>query len=314
MSEWGNGQPVRASAEPILKTPRGTGPRSPEIAAADIPRAYPSRTKPPDWNDRFLHHFARAYARRKRGTGMLRAVTFDLWQTLILDRPEGLRQARAGRVQGMHDVLVRRGHALSVDEVERAYDAVGEHLETLWKTQRDIGTRGQVRLLLGVLGLYGVLARDEPVMAALEEAYGLPILSALPVANAGAAEVLETLSARGLVLALICNTGRTPGSLLRIVLERLGLGRFLSVLTFSDELGLRKPHAEIFLRTLAALGVPAAEAAHVGDDVTTDVAGARAAGMRAIHLCHPDGASRRSDGAEAIASLAALPAALFAAR
>lgn len=244
---------------------------------------------------------------------MLKAVTFDLWQTLILDRPEGLRHARAGRVQGMYDILIRRGHALSVGDVERAYDAVGEHLEALWKTQRDIGTRGQVRLLLGVLGLDGAGMRDEPVMAALDEAYCLPILSALPVANAGAVEVLAALSARGLRLALICNTGRTPGTMLRIVLERLGLGHFLSVLTFSDELGLRKPHAEIFLGTLAALGVPAVEAAHVGDDVTTDVAGARGVGMRAIHLCHPAGASSRSDGAEAIASLAALPAVLSAA-
>ncbi len=37
---------------------------------------------------------------------MLRAVTFDLWQTLILDTPEGLRQARADRVR--HGLIVSR--------------------------------------------------------------------------------------------------------------------------------------------------------------------------------------------------------------
>jgi putative hydrolase of the HAD superfamily len=242
---------------------------------------------------------------------MLKAVTFDLWQTLILDRPEGLRRARAGRVQGMHDILVRHGHAVHQDDVERAYDAVGEHLETLWKMQRDVGTRGQVRVLLERLRLDGAVTADDRIMGALDEAYCLPILSALPVANAGAREVLEALSARDFKLALICNTGRTPGTMLRIVLERLGLGHFLSVLTFSDELGLRKPHPEIFLRTLAALGVSPAEAAHIGDDVTTDVAGARAVGMRAIHLCHPGGVSSQSEGAEAIPSLVALPAVLF---
>ena len=242
---------------------------------------------------------------------MLKAVTFDLWQTLILDQPEGLRQARAGRVQGIHDILVRRGHALHTGDVERAYDAVGEHLEALWKTQRDVGTRGQVRILLEILRLDGVVSRDDRVMHALDEAYCLPILSAPPVANAGAEEVLATLSGRGLALALICNTGRTPGTMLRIVLERLGLSRFLTILTFSDEVGLRKPHGEIFLRTLAALGVSSAEAAHVGDDVTTDVAGARGVGMRAIHLCHPGGVSSQSDGAEAIPSLVALPAVLL---
>ncbi len=242
---------------------------------------------------------------------MVNAVTFDLWQTLILDRPEGLRQARAGRVQGIHDILTEHGHAVQLADVDRAYDAVGKHLEDLWKTQRDIGTRDQVRILLVRLRLDGAVTGNDRIMNALDEAYCLPILSALPIANAGAAETLEALSARGLRLALICNTGRTPGTMLRIVLERLGLRRFLSVLTFSDEVGLRKPHAEIFLRTLSALGVPPSHAAHVGDDLTTDIAGARGVGMRAIHLCHPGGASKHSDGGESIPSLVALRETLF---
>jgi putative hydrolase of the HAD superfamily len=242
---------------------------------------------------------------------MLKAVTFDLWQTLILDRPEGLRQARAGRVQGIHDILVLHGHALRHDDVERAYDAVGERLEAVWATQRDIGSRGQVRILLECLRLDGAVTGDDQIMDALDDAYCLPILSALPVANTGAKATVEALSARGVGLALICNTGRTPGTMLWIVLERLGLVQLLSVLTFSDEVGLRKPHPEIFLRTLAALGVPPSSATHVGDDVTTDIAGARGVGMRAIHLCHPGGVSRQSEGADAIPSLAALPAILF---
>jgi putative hydrolase of the HAD superfamily len=99
--------------------------------------------------------------------------------------------------------------------------------------------------------------------------------------------------------------------MLRQVLERLGLARHLSILSFSDEVGLRKPHPEIFHRTLSALGVPPAEAAHIGDDVTTDVAGARGVGMRAIHLCHSTSVSQHSDGAESIPSLRALPGILF---
>ncbi len=245
---------------------------------------------------------------------MLKAVTFDLWQTLILDQPEGLRKARAGRVHGIHDILVRQGHSVRQADVERAYDAVGRHLETLWTTQRDVGTRGQVRILLECLGLDGAASEDDQIMRALDEAYCLPILSAMPVANVGAGETLAAFSARGLKLALICNTGRTPGTMLRIVLERLGLARFLSVLTFSDEVGLRKPHSEIFLRTLAALEVPPSCAAHVGDDVTTDIAGACGVGMRAVHLCHPGGVSGPSDGTDAIPSLFALDALLFPAR
>src|SRR5574342_89983 len=242
---------------------------------------------------------------------MLKAVTFDLWQTLLLDTPEGLRQARADRVRGIHDLLTRQGFAVERDAVGLAYDAVGPRLETVWATRRDVGSRGQVRLLLECLGLDGALANKAGLLDALEEAYCLPILSAMPVLNAGACESLETLQTRGLRLALICNTGRTPGKMLRLVLERVGLAPYLNVLSFSDEVGLRKPHAEIFHRTLSALGVSPAEAAHVGDDVTTDVAGARGVGMRAIHLCHSTSASRHSQGAESIPSLHALPGPLF---
>jgi putative hydrolase of the HAD superfamily len=238
-------------------------------------------------------------------------VTFDLWQTLIVDTPDGLRQARGGRVEGIHRILRGGGHAVTLTAVDQAYEAVGERLDEVWKTHRDIGSRGQVRLLLDHLGLEPPVAPDARLMDALEQAYCLPILSAMPVANVGAAEVLAALSARGVRLGLICNTGRTPGSMLRIVLDRLGLARYLSTLTFSDEVGLRKPHPEIFRRTLDALGAAPEAAAHVGDDLTTDVAGARGFGMRAIHLCHDRGASPVSDDPGAIASLVGLLPALF---
>lgn len=242
---------------------------------------------------------------------MLRAVTFDLWQTLILDTPEGLRQARAGRVQGIHEVLAREGLTVKMEAVDRAYDEVGDRLEAVWATLRDVGSRGQVRLLLTCLGLDGAVPAEGALMDALEEAYCLPILSAPPILNAGARDVLETLQRGGLRLGLICNTGRTPGRMLRLILERLDLAPYLGALSFSDEIGLRKPHPEIFHRTLTALGVMPAEAAHVGDDPATDVAGARAVGMRAIHLCHSTGCNQQPDGAEVIPSLLALPAVLF---
>jgi len=242
---------------------------------------------------------------------MLKAVTFDLWQTLILDKPEGLRWAREDRVRGIHDVLAREGIAVEVAAVGQAYDAVGARLEEIWATRRDVESRGQVRLLLECLGLDMAVSPDGRVMDDLDRAYCLPILSALPVPNTGALDVLRALSSRGLVLGLVCNTGRTPGKMLRLVLERLGLAAYLSVFSFSDEVGLRKPHPEIFHRTLTALGVVPAEAAHVGDDVTTDVAGALAVGMRAIHLCQSTSLCQHSDGVEIIPSLLTLPSMLF---
>jgi putative hydrolase of the HAD superfamily len=242
---------------------------------------------------------------------MLKAVTFDLWQTLILDTPEGLRQARAGRVRGLQDVLASHGIAVDMAAVDRAYGAVDVTLQKVWATQRDVGSRGQVRMLLESLGVDGAVSAEGELMDALDAAYCLPILSALPVPNDGALDLLRELHSCRLSLGLVCNTGRTPGKMLRLVLDRLGLAPYLSVLSFSDEVGLRKPRPEIFHRTLSALAVRPVEAAHVGDDVRTDVAGARGVGMRAIHLCHSTGVSQASDGAEAIPTLQALSTTLL---
>ena len=63
-----------------------------------------------------------------------------------------------------------------------------------------------------------------------------------------------------------------------------------SYLFFSNEHGMSKPDPRVFKHTLAQLGVRAGEAAHVGDMQRTDIAGAQAAGMMAVHFV---GASTR---------------------
>lgn len=243
---------------------------------------------------------------------MLRAVTFDLWQTLLLDTTENLRRARQARVEEMRRLLAAQGCHRSPEAMEGAYDRAGERLEEVWRSQADVGPRGQVGWMLEHLQVDGGLAEREELREALEAAYSQPILSFMPHANHGAGEVLAALAGRGLRLGLICNTGRTPGRVLRPVLERLALAPHLRVLTFSDEVGLRKPHPEIFRRTLAALGVEPAEVVHIGDDVTTDIAGARGMGMRAVHLCHATSASPTPDAVEAVPTLAAFQDLLLA--
>jgi HAD superfamily hydrolase (TIGR01509 family) len=62
------------------------------------------------------------------------------------------------------------------------------------------------------------------------------------------------------------------------------LSRYLKAIVISCEIGIPKPDPRIFELALERLGVPAEEAAMVGDSRPRDVAGARAAGMRAIQI------------------------------
>jgi putative hydrolase of the HAD superfamily len=233
---------------------------------------------------------------------MLKAVTFDFWGTLMMEASQSTRRTRAERIRRIDEVLREERIIVGAEAIDRAYDAVGERLVELWTTLRDIGVRAQVDLLLDSLQV-SVQFRSDLLMDRLVDGYTLPILSDLPIPFKGAPDVLSALDARGFRMAVICNTGRTPGKILRIILECLGMGKYLSVQTFSDEIGLRKPHPEIFERTLAELGVEPSEALHVGDTLASDVAGAHGIGMRAVHLCHPRGADPNPGEGETIFSI-----------
>jgi HAD superfamily hydrolase (TIGR01509 family) len=115
-----------------------------------------------------------------------------------------------------------------------------------------------------------------------------------PKPDTGARGGLEALAARGLRLAVVSNTMRTPGRTLRRILEGHGLLAPFQHLTFSDEVGVRKPAAEIFRLTLQALDIPAAEAVHVGDDAVLDVQGAREAGLRTVQVVPAAAAAPRA--------------------
>jgi len=80
---------------------------------------------------------------------------------------------------------------------------------------------------------------------------------------------------------------------LREILRRDGLLSHFRALTFSDETGATKPLPQQFLRTLAILEARPEEAVHVGDLPETDLAGARAVGMKAVLFL---GVSHRQDG------------------
>lgn len=81
-------------------------------------------------------------------------------------------------------------------------------------------------------------------------------------------------------MAVVSNANGT----VRAKLERVGLARYFELVVDSHEEGIEKPDPRIFARTLARLGVAAAEAAYVGDLYHVDVVGAAAAGLSAFLL------------------------------
>ena len=101
---------------------------------------------------------------------------------------------------------------------------------------------------------------------------------------------------RGLGLRLVCASNwdvSLPG-----VLARCGLDGALDGVVTSAEVGARKPDPALFEAALAIAGCRPAEAIYVGDTPAEDLAGARAAGIRALLIDRAGGAD--IDSLEAI--------------
>jgi putative hydrolase of the HAD superfamily len=239
------------------------------------------------------------------------AVTLDFWGTLVLDAPASDEEHREQRLDDVATLLGTAGLPVARDVLARAYDTFSARLARVWARLRDVPVGEHVQMILAAAdpALEGRVPRR--LMHELVEAYARPALLAPPAFDEGGLAALERLRERGCALAVVSNTMRTPGAMLRALLARQGLLRLFDHVTFSDEVGVRKPAPEIFSLTLRALGREAGAAVHVGDDALLDVAGARTAGMRAIQVLERGRTGPRLWNPDAvIPTLAALPEAI----
>ncbi|HEY5725142.1 MAG TPA: HAD family hydrolase [Methylomirabilota bacterium] len=242
---------------------------------------------------------------------MIRLVTFDFWDTLVTDSPENLRAQRALRVTAIRRALGAAGAPVSETEAEDIHERSGTALtERFWSFHRDPSPDEQLRIVLDT-GRPGAAGRlDSAAFAAALNAYISPVLVHPPELSPGADRAVRELAARGVSLGIVSNTGRTPGVILRRVLERHGLLGYFGAISYSDEVGFRKPEARIFHVTLERARTAPDDALHIGDNPDADVAGAHGVGMRAAHYT----AGFRRPSAEAdllIPDLAMLADAVF---
>ena len=209
---------------------------------------------------------------------MLTAVTFDLWDTLVTDRD--LLDRMALRAARLRDVLAPLGVYPGDDELERAFEQSWRHFDRVWTGEhRTPSTAESTDVVLAELGVDASVATRETITRVMEDL----VIEVPPVPVEGAAEVLAELAGTYRI-GLVSDTGLSPGRALRCVLESLGLLKHFTFLYFSDEGGMSKPDPRVFALVLERLGARPLQAAHVGDILRTDIAGAQAAGMHAVHF------------------------------
>ena len=210
----------------------------------------------------------------------VRAVLFDLGNTLVsyyaADQfPMILRRCLASCVAelGLKDAgepgeeLFNRAIALNQEAPGHGVRPLAERLAIIFPQSRSDQ------------GLLGRLGRSflEPIFATAR-------------CDPDALEVLGTLRSRGLRTGIVSNTPwGSPGDAWRGELSRHGLLDAVDTAVFCVDVGYRKPHPAPIRRALETLNVDPHDALFVGDDPRWDLAGAQAAGVRAVLLACPAG-------------------------
>ena len=227
--------------------------------------------------------------------GHIRAVTFDFWSTLVdgLITPERAVQ----RMSRLHRAIVGAGHTCTRDELQAAFERGMRRIsEETQETLRDVGPPGRWAIVATELGISeGMIPYD-----IVEQAYDDITLNPPPAPMPHVREAIRPLKEAGYRLGVICNTGMAGGRVLREVLRGHGLLQYFDVTVFSNELGVSKPHLEIFQHALSQLGEEdPCRVLHVGDMEELDVEGAIGAGLHAA-LYAPDAEGDPATEAEVV--------------
>ena len=212
------------------------------------------------------------------------AVTFDLWQTLLLDNRE-LGRARAQvRLEGTQEALGRASVVYDLEHNREAYRACYRECRRIRDQNLDVSFRDQVEMFINNIDVGMVDRLDEETIQEIIRVYADSFFVHPPVPHSDALSVLGDVKAMGLRIGLISNTGMTPGTTFRRYLDQQGMLKYFDTLTFSDEVKLAKPSDEIFLLTLRSLGADPPETVHVGDHVQNDVVGAKRCGLKTVWI------------------------------
>jgi HAD superfamily hydrolase (TIGR01549 family) len=216
----------------------------------------------------------------------IRAITFDLWDTVFIDDSDEPKRAAQGlpskQIERCNLVqrFLEQHQPVSRELLETAYATTNAAFHRVWDGQNVTWTvRERLSVLLKGLGRDLPQAEFNELVRLHEEME----LAVRPDLAPGAAKALANLH-RKYRIGAVSDAIFSPGRALRRLLADYDIMKFFRTLVFSDEIGCAKPSAAMFEAAATGLGVKLHEIVHVGDRESKDVEGAHAVGARAI-LC-----------------------------
>jgi len=232
----------------------------------------------------------------------IKAVTFDLWDTIIDDESDEPKRLTAGlrsKPDERHHLVLEalnRHEPISASDLSIAYGVANAAFVKCWKEHSITWTvRERLQVLLNGLGR--TLPDDE--LDALAVAQSSMEVDIPPDPIEGAEAAIAELATR-YKLCIVSDTIVTPGTGLRRLLDGHGIASHFSGFAFSDEVGHSKPHRSMFDSAAKQLGVELGEMVHIGDRDHNDVKGPQALGMKAVLFTAKRDADKATTSADAV--------------
>ena len=214
-----------------------------------------------------------SFSMRNDSMNGIKAVGFDLFNTLITVEPHALHHA----VNVLSGSLQEEGIAVELETFRNAHrQAALQHITETRRDGRETHNRFWISMALKQLGCE--VEPDDPRIARSIEVYFAAFLGFCHLIP-GTEAMLGTLKDR-YPLGLLSNFTHPPAA--RAILDVLGITSFFDVVLISGEVGYCKPHAYVFQLLVEGLGVEARELLYVGDDPEPDIDGACSVGIQPV--------------------------------
>jgi len=208
----------------------------------------------------------------------IKVITIDFWNTLF-DSSNGIER-NEHRIKKLKSAFESIGFEISDADYEKAMQQAWEYFNNIWRNElRTISTRDAILFFWNYFHAPFV----EKLISDVVDAFEKSILIHPPSLIEGVPEALNTLSKK-FKLAIVSDTGFSPGSILRELLKISGIYDYFSYFSFSNETGVAKPHPKAFLTVLNHFGCEPQNALHIGDIEETDIQGAKNLHMFAIRF------------------------------